>query len=239
MTRTWGKRSAPLVLLTAGFLTFGSGVASADISVGPVTVPADGVNVNVASDSGGHQSSSKSGGSSSSSSDSSGSSSASEASGGSSSGGSGGGSGTARTLAAPVQEPQQEDEGGVGSGNDVTVDPDVDVDICGNDITILGDSSTECGGGEVPPGEQPPGEQPPGEVPPAEEPPGEVPPAQAPPAQERPAPEGQGVVSAAAGEELPFTGFDAGSLVALAVALLVAGAACVAVSSRRVRVGRW
>ncbi|MQA86685.1 MAG: DUF320 domain-containing protein [Streptosporangiales bacterium] len=210
VNRTWGKRSAPLILLTAGFLTIGSGVASADIDIGPVKVPAEGVNVKVGSNSSGSSEAQKSTSTKSVSTQN-------EQN-----------SPGVAPQQAPLQVPQQAPSG-VLSGNSVDANVNVPATVCGNAVGVLGSASGSCGEGEAPPPEEPPPGEPPTPVPP---PPGE----EEPPAQPRPVPP-----PGAAGEEaeeLPVTGTNAGSLVALAGALLAAGAACVGATSRRVRFGR-
>lgn len=220
---TWGKRSAPLALFTAGFLTLGSGVASADISIGEVNVPAEGVNVSVGSNSSGNSGSQKAASTKSQKS----SSSSSSSSSGSSSGGSS--SGPVTTQQAPLQAPQQEG-GGVLSGNSVNVPVDVPLEVCGNAFGVLGSASGSCGEAPVP---TPPGPNgpPPTPVPPPDD---EA------PSQPRPVPPGaeEPGEAAEAAEELPVTGTNAGSLAALAGVLLAAGAACIAATSRRIRMGR-
>lgn len=228
MIRTWGRRSAPLVLFTVGFLTLGSGVASADIAIGPVSVPTEAVDVSVASGSGSNAQRGRSDGSGggSSSAASAADSSGRSASGGSSSDAPGA---AASTQAAPLLQVPQQEEGGVLSGNTIN-GPNVNANICGTTINVAGNSSANCGGGAVPPPDGPPEEVPPPDGP------EEVPAPDEPPSLERPGPEGAEMQ--AAGEQLPVTGFDASSLLALAVGLLMAGVACLAASSHRIRLGR-
>lgn len=228
MNRTWGKRSAPLVLLTAGFLTLGSGVASADITVGPVSLPADGVNLKVApSDTsttlGGQSGATSQGGQSSTAKQ-------------PSAAAPGGSAGVPRTQA--VQQPAQQEGGGLLSNNDASVNVNPSIDVSCNDITILSSSSSNCGGGAVPPSEEEPPGDGEGNNPPDDG--GAVPPPDEPPMQPRVTPDEDtgGAEVQEAAEQLPFTGTNTGTLAGLALGLLAAGAACVTATSRRFRWNR-